>query len=249
MFDLLNVGSARLGLPIALGGTSNHFRSAALRRVGGWDAYNVTEDADLGLRLARFGYAVDDLPSTTAESAVEALGSWFHQRRRWTKGWMQTALVLSSGSDAWRQVGAAKSVAIGLMLVNLVVGPLLSPFILGLLVVQFARWGLPKPQTWIEVGEATLCASVFVLGCLAPICCAAAGMRARGLRDGLGLLLVIPYQLMICAAAWGGLLDLLVRPHHWRKTIHVADERTSSTRSSPVGPPLLRMGHRQWRQG
>ena len=46
---------AHYGLPIALGGTSNHFKRSKLVEAGGWDAWNVTEDADLGLRLARCG--------------------------------------------------------------------------------------------------------------------------------------------------------------------------------------------------
>ncbi|HEU0223309.1 MAG TPA: glycosyltransferase, partial [Paracoccaceae bacterium] len=55
-FEILLRGYDRLGLPIPLGGTSVFFRRAALEAVGVWDAYNVTEDADLGMRLARFGY-------------------------------------------------------------------------------------------------------------------------------------------------------------------------------------------------
>ena len=33
-----------------------HFPLRVLRKLGGWDSYNVTEDADLGMRLARHGY-------------------------------------------------------------------------------------------------------------------------------------------------------------------------------------------------
>src|SRR5208282_610664 len=95
LFDLINPGLAALGLPIALGGTSNHFRTRTLRRVGGWDAWNVTEDADLGIRLAREGARVGALLSDTGEEAPNDLGAWFGQRVRWQKGWMQTLIVHS----------------------------------------------------------------------------------------------------------------------------------------------------------
>ena len=84
---------ASLSLPLPLGGTSNHFRADILRDVGGWDPHNVTEDADLGLRLARIGYRTGVIDSETEEEANGALGNWMQQRARWLKGWMQTWLV------------------------------------------------------------------------------------------------------------------------------------------------------------
>jgi cellulose synthase/poly-beta-1,6-N-acetylglucosamine synthase-like glycosyltransferase len=70
-----------------------HFYTATLREVGGWDPYNVTEDADLGMRLARFGYRSDMIDSTTLEEAPARIGAWLRQRTRWFKGWIQTWLV------------------------------------------------------------------------------------------------------------------------------------------------------------
>ncbi len=81
--------------PIPLGGTSNHFRVGALRAVGGWDPYNVTEDCDLGLRLWRMGYSTKVLDSTTWEEGNSRLGNWMRQRSRWIKGYMQTHIVHS----------------------------------------------------------------------------------------------------------------------------------------------------------
>jgi glycosyltransferase XagB len=80
-------------LPVPLGGTSNHFPRAVLDAVGGWDPYNVTEDADLGIRLARGGWHVGVLASTTWEEAPPTFRVWQGQRTRWLKGWMQTYLV------------------------------------------------------------------------------------------------------------------------------------------------------------
>jgi glycosyltransferase XagB len=93
LFDVLNPGYAGLGLPVPLGGFSNHFRTEVLRDVCGWDAWNVTEDADLGLRLVRFGYGVGILSSTTQEEAPAKLDAWLKQRRRWSKDGCKHSLL------------------------------------------------------------------------------------------------------------------------------------------------------------
>ncbi|WP_258935358.1 glycosyltransferase [Nesterenkonia pannonica] len=81
------------GLPIPLGGTSNHFRTSALRELGGWDPHNVTEDADLGIRASALGYRVGVISSTTMEEANTSVPNFIRQRSRWIKGYMQTVLV------------------------------------------------------------------------------------------------------------------------------------------------------------
>lgn len=108
-FDYLLPGLDRLGLPIPLGGTSNHFKTEKLRELGGWDPFNVTEDADLGIRAAMRGYTVGVVNSTTYEEANNRVGNWIRQRSRWIKGYMQTTLVHSR--NPWRllrQVGPWK---------------------------------------------------------------------------------------------------------------------------------------------
>jgi cellulose synthase/poly-beta-1,6-N-acetylglucosamine synthase-like glycosyltransferase len=88
-FDIFLPKLAALGLPLPLGGSSNHFRTRILREVGGWDPHNVTEDADLGMRLARFGYRSGVIDSTTYEEAPANVCVWLGQRSRWFKGWMR----------------------------------------------------------------------------------------------------------------------------------------------------------------
>jgi cellulose synthase/poly-beta-1,6-N-acetylglucosamine synthase-like glycosyltransferase len=78
-----------------LGGTSNHFRTSVLREIKGWDPFNVTEDADLGIRLSRLGMRVKTLDSTTYEEATNGVGNWLRQRTRWLKGYMQTSTAFS----------------------------------------------------------------------------------------------------------------------------------------------------------
>ena len=112
LFDLMNPGLCALGLPIALGGTSNHFRVRSLVNVGAWDEWNVTEDADLGVRLARYGYRVAALNSDTWEEAPYEFGNWFRQRVRWQKGWMQTLIVHSRHPVSFvRDLGIKRTVA------------------------------------------------------------------------------------------------------------------------------------------
>ncbi len=221
LFDVFNIGVARLRLPMALGGTSNHFRVSALRAVGGWDAWNVTEDADLGLRLARFGLRTDALDSTTIEEAVCTPRAWLKQRRRWTKGWMQTLLVLARQGGAIRDFGPWRAAAVALLLTNLVAGPLLFPVFGARLVVDVVVFGLPAPHGAREVCEATLAMSVAALGLASTLWCGHVGSRIRALRGAWRVLpLMLPYQLCISVAAWAGLWDLVFHPHHWHKTDH-----------------------------
>jgi len=92
-FDYMLPGLDNLGMPIPLGGTSNHFKTSVLRQLGGWDPFNVTEDADLGIRAAANGYRVGVINSTTYEEANSQYNNWIRQRSRWIKGYMQTVLV------------------------------------------------------------------------------------------------------------------------------------------------------------
>lgn len=126
-FDLFLPGLNRLGVPIPLGGTSNHFKLKELREVGGWDPFNVAEDCDLGMRLHKSGYRTRILDSTTWEEANSQLGNWIRQRSRWVKGYVQTHLVhtretlsgvrilLAAALGAWMLFGLGR---VALHLVN-----------------------------------------------------------------------------------------------------------------------------------
>jgi cellulose synthase/poly-beta-1,6-N-acetylglucosamine synthase-like glycosyltransferase len=93
LFEALLPIYVRAGIPIPLSGTSNHFRRKRLVEAGGWDPFNLTEDADLGLRFARLGFRVDLIESTTWEEAPATWRVWSGQRTRWIKGWMQTYIM------------------------------------------------------------------------------------------------------------------------------------------------------------
>lgn len=106
-FDVFLPALAALNLPLPLGGSSNHFRTATLRKVGAWDPYNVTEDADLGMRIARFGYRSDVIDAATYEEAPAAFSPWLRQRTRWFKGWLRTSSLGSISYKSERYVNRA----------------------------------------------------------------------------------------------------------------------------------------------
>ena len=128
LFDCILPALVRLGLPLPLGGTSNHFRRAALEQAGAWDPFNVTEDADLGIRLARAHKRVEVLPSTTWEEAPGNARSWLDQRTRWLKGWMQTYLVhMRSPRALWRDLGAWRFLGFQVLMGGMVLAALVHP--------------------------------------------------------------------------------------------------------------------------
>ncbi len=222
LFDVLHHGTAGLRLPIPLGGSSNHFRTGVLREVGGWDAWNVTEDADLGMRLARFGYRTATLASSTHEEAPARLTAWLTQRRRWSKGWMQTCLTLSRDPRRLlREVGLRQTTVLVMMMTALVVVPPLWPVFAALTAYGLLAHGVPAPVTSFELVSATLWVSVAVFGTGSLVWLALLGMRRR---DLLGLwpylALLVPYNLLMSVAAWVALFDLFLRPFHWHKTEH-----------------------------
>lgn len=222
LFDAYNPGLARLGAPVPLGGTSNHFRTKALRRIGGWDAWNVTEDVDLGLRLARNGYRVEALDSTTHEEAPASLKAWLGQRRRWFKGWMQTLLTHSrSPNRLRRELGGARTLATLGLGVGALVGPMLGP---GFAIAAWEaamRGELLSPAAPVELVASTLWCALWTIGIACGLWSAGLGMIKRRLTSLAPWLVLLPaYWLLLSRAAWWALIDLIANPYHWAKTSH-----------------------------
>jgi len=246
LFDVLLEGMSELRLPLPLGGTSNHFRTDVLRSVRGWDAWNVTEDADLGMRLARHDYRAATLASDTLEEAPAHLDAWFSQRRRWLKGWMQTALVLlRDPRRLLAEMGPRQGAALVLLLVGLVLAPPLWPIFTIITLIGWITDGPPRPESWLEIIAATLFLAVAFLGVFSTIWISWLGARRRRLeRFWILLPLLLPYNLLISFAAWAALYDLLLRPFHWRKTEHgLARLRMSRRRASGE---LAKSGKHEW---
>ncbi len=149
LFDALLPALNKLRLPIPLGGTSNHFRMAALKWLMAWDPFNVTEDADLGMRLARSGYRCAMLPSTTYEEAPRHLMSWLRQRTRWLKGYLQTWLVhMRSPRRLWRELGPLGFLGFQTVVGGTILSALVHPWIYVLAGIDLAQGSLlARPET------------------------------------------------------------------------------------------------------
>ncbi|HRF07524.1 MAG TPA: glycosyltransferase [Xanthobacteraceae bacterium] len=221
LFDVLLPALTRWGLPLPLGGTSNHFRADLLRRAGGWDPHNVTEDADLGIRLARFGYQTGIIDSTTWEEAPEQFGSWLSQRTRWFKGWTQTYVVhMRDGKRLRADLGRRGYLAFQLLLGGTIAAALVHPVFLFWLINDLARGELsfsgPVAGFETSIILLTLCS-----GYLASISLAVTGLRKRRFSSALFILLTMPlYWLLLSAAAWRAVWQLVHSPYHWEKTEH-----------------------------
>jgi cellulose synthase/poly-beta-1,6-N-acetylglucosamine synthase-like glycosyltransferase len=220
-FDVFLDGMAALLLPLPLGGSSNHFRTAILKKVGGWDAHNVTEDADLGLRLARFGYRTQMIASSTHEEAPARFGPWLKQRTRWMKGWMQTwAVHMRAPHRLWRDLGPGGFIALQLVIGGNVLAALVHP----LFVVAFALALMSGFSPW-HSDEAFVVWALYCLNLLAGYLGSGAlgfiGLARRGLTRTAWVLCLIPiHWLLLSLAAWRALWQLRRAPHLWEKTEH-----------------------------
>jgi cellulose synthase/poly-beta-1,6-N-acetylglucosamine synthase-like glycosyltransferase len=220
-FEAVLPGLTRMGLPLPLGGSSNHFRTDVLREVGGWDAYNVTEDADLGFRLARFGYAAISFESRTFEEAPIGFTAWWGQRTRWMKGWMQTWCVhMRRPRMFWRDAGWRGMLALNLFVGGGVLSALVHPLLLFDLAAAGVSLASGKPAS-TTVSSAWLHALTIPAGYIGCAAVAAIGLKRIGrLRDVPWLLLMPLYWVCLSLAAWRALGELVWRPHHWQKTEH-----------------------------
>ena len=229
-FDVILPMLAEMEVPLPLGGTSNHFRVEALKSVGGWDPFNVTEDADLGFRLARAGWRTGCLPSVTWEEACCTVRPWVLQRARWMKGWLQTWLVHMRRPLAFvREAGAGGLFTRHGMLGAGVFAALAHPYFLAITIRDVITGGNADADMWTAV-ETAMGAVVLAAGYGAAMLCGALGLYRRGLLKLWPWLLALPlYWMLLSAAAWLAVWDFLFRPHHWRKTQHGVSSLVAAT--------------------
>ncbi len=222
LFDSLKCGLARAALPVPLGGTSNHFRRPDLVALGGWDAWNVAEDADLGLRIARDGGLVMDLPSTTFEEAPIHLQGWLRQRRRWFKGWLQTAATNArQPAQAIRRMGLTAWIVAQATILGLVLSALSYPFFSAWIAWNVWTGDLFHAETPLALASNSVAIVVAATGGLTMTAPALIGLRRRRLWHLAPWLVTLPaYLMLVSAAAWLALWDLHRRPFHWGKTEH-----------------------------
>jgi len=226
LFEVFLPALARWRLPFPLGGTSNHFRADALRAVNGWDAYNVTEDADIGFRLAARGYRLDVISQPTFETAPTTLKTWTFQRARWIKGHVQTLAVQSRGPVIRAPRGLA---ALVLTLALSVSSSHLHGPLLAWLILQGAgsMLDLCPPVSSMD------CMLLFFGWTCAAIAGAEAQRRAGHRQRPLPLLGAVFYWPLQSFAATKALWQFIVAPFHWDKTPH------TPRAANPLLPRLL----------
>lgn len=220
-FNFLLPGLMRSDSPIPLGGTSNHIRADVLAKIGAWDPHNVTEDADLGVRIAARGYRTAVLDSTTLEEANPDPINWIRQRSRWYKGYLQTWLVhMRQPVTLWRTLGTVGMFRFTTLLAG-------TPVIACL---NMVFWMVT--MSWV-LGQPALVAQVFppfvyfpalicmVLGNATILYSNLVAVRETGNQRLWWACLTVPlYWLLMSVAAIKGTYQLFAHPSYWEKTVH-----------------------------
>ena len=218
-FRTLLPGLDRLHAPIPLGGTSNHFRTESLIAAGAWDPFNVTEDADLGIRLARLGHRVSMLDSTTLEEAPSRFGPWYRQRTRWMKGYMQSLLVHTrEPTKLVRKLGLGGCAVVNLFLGGAVWSALVNPVLWVMFAISLLARAI-DPSALDFLARLSGLAVLAGNGLLAALSFATEEPRQR-LRCIPFALSYPLYWLLISGAAYRALWQLCRDPFRWEKTPH-----------------------------
>lgn len=220
-FDYMLPGLDTLDIPIPLGGTSNHFKMDALVDLGAWDPFNVTEDADLGVRAYAKGYKVAIVNSTTYEEANNEPFNWIRQRSRWIKGYMQTYLIhMRDPIKLWKKIGWRGFMGFGFFIGATPITFLLYPLLLGIflayVIFDLSSIRLLFPD-WV------LFMSIFnlMVGNILMIYINMMAVFKRRFYELILFAIANPiYWLMHSVAAYKGLYQLIVKPFYWEKTNH-----------------------------
>lgn len=242
-FDLVLTGLQSIKAPIPLGGTSNHFKAKDIHALGGWDAFNVTEDCDLGTRLIKKGYYTAIFDSVTLEEANSQAKNWYAQRSRWIKGYIQTYLV------HMRKPGSffTKSKEPHFFTFQFIVGgKILALFINPLMWIVTLSYFLFRPIVG-ETIESLYLMPIFYMGVFSMIVgnflylyYYMVGCAKRGQEELIPFIFLVPfYWLGMSVASWKALYEIVRKPHYWSKThhgLHLTDEN----RSKPFLGRILR---------
>lgn len=214
-------GLDTFGLPIPLGGTSNHFRTSALRELGGWDPHNVTEDADLGIRAAAEGYRVGVINSTTMEEANTSVPNFIRQRSRWIKGYLQTVLVHARQPRTLiSRVGVIPFLA---FLVLIGGTPASFLLVLPFMILTAVAVVIPDVVLALQLPAWVLWLGMvnFFIGSALMVHLTMMGPFKRGTFMLVPWALLNPaYWVLHSIASYKALWQLLTRPHYWEKTQH-----------------------------
>jgi cellulose synthase/poly-beta-1,6-N-acetylglucosamine synthase-like glycosyltransferase len=233
-FGLYLEGVAAYGHPVPLGGTSTHIRTSAVRAVGGWDSWNVTEDCELGMRFAASGLRVDTLDSVTGEEAVPKLRPWIRQRSRWIKGYTQSSLVmLRSPVATARAMGvreyAAALAGVACTPIVLLAQPVFWATLWGYIILRGAGVDVTPIERLFPGPLGTLAIASLLFGNFAVVLAHVAVLYERRRYSLVRYAVFIPvYWALTSVGAWVGVTQLLYRPHFWAKTTHGQSARAQA---------------------
>lgn len=218
-FGLIMPTLAHFDLPMPLGGTSNHFRTATLLNIGAWDSFNVTEDADLGVRLSRRRLRTAMLASYTREEAPVQIWPWIKQRSRWMKGWMQTLLVHSQDfKSTFTQMGAKKSFVFYLYVGGMVFSAPLHGLFFARLIYDLITHQAAAFDDYSVLNFHLL---VMVIGYSTAIAASILGLiHTRQLGIAIWQLLIPLYWILTSFATLRAVWQLAFTPFQWEKTGH-----------------------------
>jgi len=219
-FDSMLPGLDQSNLPIPLGGTSNHFHTEVLRKVGAWDPYNVTEDADLGMRVSVHGDRVAVNSSTTWEEAASQVGPWIRQRTRWVKGYIMTSAVYTRHpKDTFDAHGLWGSFSLVCLIMGTPLAFLLYPLVLGFTVITYIGVqviGLHLPEWLIVAGTFNMVISNALMMGASYF----ASSKRYGWRLGIFSVMLPAYWVLHAIASYRAVYQIVFDPHRWEKTPH-----------------------------
>lgn len=219
-FDYYLEGLDRVGAPIPLGGTSNHFKTRKLRELGGWDPYNMTEDADLGVRISRAGFKTAMLNSYTYEEAASRLKSWIRQRSRWYKGYVQTYLVhMRHPRQLIKEMGWKQFFYFQLTFGGNIFLPLVNPLLWAVTLLTLTVPGIFQFLFFYPI--VYFCMFNLIVGNIVYILLHMGPYIIKKNYTSIPLAVIIPlYWVLISVGAWRGTLQLITKPFYWEKTEH-----------------------------
>ncbi len=244
-FDLVLTGLQSLKAPIPLGGTSNHFKTSNIRKLEGWDAFNVTEDCDLGTRLAKKGYLTAIVDSTTLEEANSSITNWFGQRSRWIKGYIQTYFVhMRSPGDFLTHKKShlfTFQLVVGAKIFSLFANPFM--WLSTILYFAFRPTLGPFIESFFPAPVLYMGVFALVFGNFLYLYYYMIGCAKRGQEELIPYALLVPlYWLLMSLASWKALYEFITNPHYWAKTrhgLHLSDKKAMDHAASAVGRSLV----------
>ena len=237
-FRVILPGLQRLGLVVPLGGTTLFLRRPAIEAVGGWDAHNVTEDADLGLRLVRHGFRTELIETVTQEEANARTLPWIKQRSRWLKGYAVTwAVHMRNPARLWRDIGPWRFLGVQVLFLGTLSQFVLAPLLWSFWIIPF---GIHHPVLDILPAGIVMGIGIFFL-MSELIGIVVAAMAAQ--RAGKPWLMVWAptlqlYFILASFAVYKALVEIVTRPYYWDKTVHGIFPAATNLPPEPLLHPI-----------